>query len=139
MGTLTRFKKNEKIEKNREKRRMSEDDETTPHFGPNVKPSGRIVPLSERQQMALLKKIEENRTQATSPKPDQQQNRKLYNKLNKRNDRGETALHRATIRGDHAKVQELLAQGADVNCKDFAGWTALHEACNHGYLDVVKT
>lgn len=37
------------------------------------KNSGRIVPLSERQQMALLKKIEENRTQATSPKPDQQQ------------------------------------------------------------------
>ena len=31
------------------------------------------MPLSERQQMALLKKIEENRTQATSPKPDQQQ------------------------------------------------------------------
>ena len=22
---------------------------------------------------------------------------------------------------------------------DFAGWTALHEACNHGYLEIVKT
>ena len=22
---------------------------------------------------------------------------------------------------------------------DFAGWTALHEACNHGYLDIVRT
>ena len=21
---------------------------------------------------------------------------------------------------------------------DFAGWTALHEACNHGFLDIVK-
>ena len=58
----------------------------------------------------------------------------MYNKLNKRNDRGETPLHRATIRGDKEKVVELLQQGADVNCKDFAGWTALHEACNHGFL-----
>ena len=34
---------------------------------------GRIVPLSERQQMALLKRIEENRKQATSPKPENPQ------------------------------------------------------------------
>ena len=33
-------------------------------------PSGRIVPLSERQQMALLKRIEEQRKQSTSPKPN---------------------------------------------------------------------
>ena len=38
-----------------------------------VAPSGRIVPLSERQQMALLKKIEEQRKQTLSPKPDNQQ------------------------------------------------------------------
>ena len=35
-----------------------------------VAPSGRIVPLSERQQMALLKRIEEQRKQSTSPKPN---------------------------------------------------------------------
>ena len=38
-----------------------------------VAPSGRIVPLSERQQMALLKKIEEQRKQSASPKPDNAQ------------------------------------------------------------------
>ena len=40
---------------------------------------GRIVPLSERQQMVLLKRIEENRKQATSPKPDNPQVNPLLN------------------------------------------------------------
>ena len=26
-----------------------------------------------------------------------------------------------------------------MNAKDYAGWTALHEACNHGYLEIVRT
>ena len=35
-------------------------------------------------------------------------------------------------------MKQLLAIGADANMKDFAGWTALHEACNHGYADCVQ-
>ncbi|CAG5099246.1 Oidioi.mRNA.OKI2018_I69.XSR.g16377.t2.cds [Oikopleura dioica] len=111
-----------------------------PVSGPQIPPSGRIVALSERQQMALLKKIEDKRKLQLSLKcQTDPQNKKAFNKLNKRNDRGETALHRATIKGDHKKVVELLGQGADVNAKDYAGWTALHEACNHGYLEIVRT
>ncbi|KAG8563027.1 hypothetical protein GDO81_015906 [Engystomops pustulosus] len=63
---------------------------------------------------------------------------KTKDKVNKRNERGETRLHRAAIRGDARRIKELINEGADVNVKDFAGWTALHEACNRGYYDVAK-
>lgn len=42
-------------------------------------------------------------------------------KVNKRNERGETPLHMAAIRGDVKQVKELISLGADVNVKDFAG------------------
>lgn len=29
-------------------------------------------------------------------------------------------------------------QGAEVNVRDHVGWTPLHEACNHGYLEVAQ-
>ncbi|RXN31389.1 BRCA1-associated RING domain 1 [Labeo rohita] len=55
----------------------------------------------------------------------------------KRNLNGETPLHLAAIKGDVEEVRKLLAQGADPNLKDNAGWTPLHEACNLGHLGVV--
>lgn len=42
-------------------------------------------------------------------------------KVNKRNERGETPLHTAAIRGDIKQVKELIGLGANVNVKDFAG------------------
>lgn len=42
-------------------------------------------------------------------------------KVNKRNERGETPLHTAAIRGDVKQVKELISLGANVNVKDFAG------------------
>ncbi|XP_030614481.1 BRCA1-associated RING domain protein 1 [Archocentrus centrarchus] len=56
----------------------------------------------------------------------------------KRNHKGETPLHLASIKGDVGAVKELLDQGADPNLKDNAGWTPLHEACNLGHLAVVE-
>lgn len=60
-------------------------------------------------------------------------------KVNKRNERGETPLHMAAIRGDAKQVKELISLGADVNVKDFAG-TALQaifisqfSLCLYGY------
>jgi len=42
-------------------------------------------------------------------------------KLTKRNERGETALHVAAIRGDVKQMKKLIVGGADVNVKDYAG------------------
>ncbi|XP_048200132.1 BRCA1-associated RING domain protein 1 [Perognathus longimembris pacificus] len=58
--------------------------------------------------------------------------------VGKRNHRGETLLHIASIKGDVPSVEYLLRNGNDPNVKDHAGWTPLHEACNHGHLKVVE-
>lgn len=108
-------------------------------------------PLSERQQVALLMQMtaeESVHSPDTTPKHQSQSSlgqkgtpnsaSKTKDKVNKRNERGETRLHRAAIRGEARRIKELINEGADVNVKDFAGWTALHEACNRGYYDVAK-
>ncbi|CAN9507156.1 unnamed protein product [Ophioblennius macclurei] len=108
-------------------------------------------PLSERQQVALLMQMtaeESVNSPDTTPKHQSQSSlgqkgtpnsaSKTKDKVNKRNERGETRLHRAAIRGEVRRIKELIGEGADVNVKDFAGWTALHEACNRGYYDVAK-
>ncbi|KAJ1187665.1 hypothetical protein NDU88_004439 [Pleurodeles waltl] len=56
----------------------------------------------------------------------------------KRNYKGETVLHIASIKGDLSAVEDLLKNGGDPNVKDHAGWTPLHEACNHGHVAVVE-
>ncbi|KFQ26854.1 BRCA1-associated RING domain protein 1, partial [Mesitornis unicolor] len=60
------------------------------------------------------------------------------NTIARRNYKGETLLHVASIKGDLATVEQLLKNGADPNVKDNAGWTPLHEACNHGHKEVVE-
>ncbi|XP_016052355.1 PREDICTED: BRCA1-associated RING domain protein 1 [Miniopterus natalensis] len=56
----------------------------------------------------------------------------------KRNHKGETLLHVASIKGDVPSVAYLLQNGSDPNVKDHAGWTPLHEACSHGHLKIVE-
>ncbi|XP_041454893.1 ankyrin repeat domain-containing protein 12-like isoform X1 [Lytechinus variegatus] len=112
---------------------------------------GRTIPLSERQQLALLMQMTANENENSNPVPVQTPQSKtahnpatpnssggVKNKVNKRNERGETALHMAAIKGDAQMAHNLIKQGAEVNVQDFAGWTPLHEACNHGYYDVAK-
>ncbi|KAM6350285.1 ankyrin repeat domain-containing protein 12 isoform 1-T2 [Podargus strigoides] len=106
-------------------------------------------PLSERKQMALVMQMTARdnspdstlnhplQTTATQKKTPSSSSRQK-DKVNKRNERGETPLHMAAIRGDVKQVKELISLGANVNVKDFAGWTPLHEACNVGYYDVAK-
>ncbi|KAM9355817.1 tonsoku-like protein [Pholidichthys leucotaenia] len=64
--------------------------------------------------------------------------RKKTGRWNKRNEKGETSLHRACIEGNLRQVQYLVEQGHPVNPRDYCGWTPLHEACNHGHYDIVS-
>ncbi|XP_018409106.1 PREDICTED: ankyrin repeat domain-containing protein 12 isoform X2 [Nanorana parkeri] len=106
-------------------------------------------PLSERKQMALLMQMtaRDNSPDSTPNHPSQAtptqkktptSSTRQKDKVNKRNERGETPLHMAAIRGDLSQVKELIRLGANVNVKDFAGWTPLHEACNMGCYEVAK-
>nr|CAB3221735.1 ankyrin repeat domain-containing protein 11 [Phallusia mammillata] len=119
-------------EKNSEKKRKKKD---------GGRPKN--CPLSERQQLALLMQMtaEESNEQAGTPPPQIRRtpgSSGRKDKVHKRNERGETPLHLATIRGDLNAITELIKQGADINVQDYAGWTPLHEACNHGYHDIAK-
>ncbi|XP_005395946.1 PREDICTED: tonsoku-like protein isoform X2 [Chinchilla lanigera] len=64
--------------------------------------------------------------------------RRKVNKWNRRNDMGETLLHRACIEGRLRRVQDLVKQGHPLNPRDYCGWTPLHEACNYGHLEIVR-
>ncbi|CAK1554100.1 unnamed protein product [Leptosia nina] len=92
-----------------------------------------IAPMSERQQLALVMQISSQDVPPAAPTPSEERKRTRQ----QRNERGETPLHVAAIRGDHHQVKKLLARGQDPNVTDFAGWTPLHEACNYGWYHVV--
>lgn len=47
-------------------------------------------------------------------------------------------LLRECRRGHLARVERLVAGGADVNCRGRHGWTPLHHAARHGHVDVVR-
>ncbi|XP_072013728.1 uncharacterized protein [Amphiura filiformis] len=108
--------------------------------------TSRPHPLSERQQLALLKQLTAKEAKDSpgngcghqTPKHESQTISTFKKGINKKNDKGETALHRAAIQGDVQAAKSLIKQGADVNVQDFACWSPLHEACNHGSYDVAK-
>lgn len=56
----------------------------------------------------------------------------------KRNEKGETQLHRACIQGNVSMVRRLIDQGHPINIRDHAGWLPLHEASNHGFKEIVE-
>lgn len=131
----------------RKKPNLNSEASPTPGSFPQAKPSGGITsprtgPLSERQQMLILMKetSQDCTTKPVSPTPTVIGPKRTPGdkKVHKRNERGETPLHLAAIRGDAKTTKRLIKAGADVNVADFAGWTALHEACNSGWLNVAR-
>lgn len=76
-----------------------------------------VTPMSERQQMALLMQMTSPGGQAGSRSPGGTNTSRSRD----RNERGETPLHLAAIKGDVDQVNKLLAHRADPNVADFAG------------------
>ena len=56
-------------------------------------------------------------------------------KLHKRNERGETPLHLAAIRGDAKQIKKLIRNGVDVNVTDYAGTYAVGDCMVHSPFD----
>ncbi|XP_064097776.1 ankyrin repeat domain-containing protein 11-like isoform X7 [Macrobrachium nipponense] len=109
----------------------------------HLTPSRPVMPMSERQQIALLMQISspsppDKVELSRSSSPRTPTTPSISRGVNKRNERGETPLLVAAIKGDTERISQLIAQGADVNATDYAGWSALHEACNRGFYGVSK-
>lgn len=81
------------------------------------------TPMSERQQLALLMQMTSgNETIAKSPGGTTYS----LTRQKDRNERGETPLHLAAIRGDIEQVSKILGNKVDPNVTDFAGKTSIH-------------
>ncbi|XP_053623782.1 ankyrin repeat domain-containing protein 11-like isoform X16 [Plodia interpunctella] len=102
--------------------------------GPDGAPRAQVIaPMSERQQLALVMQMSSQEAPPVAATPAEERKRTRQ----QRNERGETPLHVAAIKGDHDQVKKLLDQGQDPDVPDFAGWTPLHEACSYGWHPVV--
>ena len=60
-------------------------------------------------------------------------------RVHKRNERGETPLHLAAIKGDPKQTKKLIKAGADVNVKDFAGNDDDDDDLLHISMHIFKT
>lgn len=64
-------------------------------------------------------------TPQTVPTPDTTPRTALLRKVNRRNEKGESPLHLATIKGDVEGMKKLLKAGAGVNVPDYAGLSSV--------------
>uniref|UniRef100_A0A5S6PWS9 Bm4752, isoform c n=1 Tax=Brugia malayi TaxID=6279 RepID=A0A5S6PWS9_BRUMA len=106
-------------------------------------------PVSIRQQLAIIKQMEEPMQVAADSSSLSLQlpqtstgspglSRRRISRVHKKNERGETPLHVAARKGEHQLCKKLIEEGAVINARDYAGWTPLHEACYHGHFKVAK-
>ena len=58
--------------------------------------------------------------------------------VNKKNAKGETPLHIAVRNGKLEKAKELVDAGADVDAKDYAGWTPLVRFLFFQYIHITQ-
>ena len=97
------------------------------HASTTAKPA-----LTERQQLAFLlevtstgmhneKESEKTFTKVKSRKRMKRNGKCKNPRVHRRNERGETPLHIAAIKGDVANLKKLIKNGADVQLKDYAG------------------
>ena len=101
-----------------------------------VSKTATMKPLSERQQIALLMQMtaEENSTPTRRNNIENEGSSSTPRSVNRRNERGETPLHVASVKGDLIKLKSLINQGANVNTTDFAGSITLPAAGHYIFV-----
>ncbi|KAF6214622.1 hypothetical protein GE061_009365 [Apolygus lucorum] len=129
---LCEFHEAEKIQKEMDGMEFSDssDDEDDPEqselrFGVHLNLNDLSDPEMDSQDGETSTKISRTRAKPRS-------------NIHKKNELGETPLHRAAITGNLALATKLLDQGHSVDVRDYSGWTPLHEAANHGFYEIVE-
>uniref|UniRef100_F7FKL7 SMC5-SMC6 complex localization factor 1 n=1 Tax=Ornithorhynchus anatinus TaxID=9258 RepID=F7FKL7_ORNAN len=98
-----------------------------------------ILELNHGKYSVPLKRLKRKSEGELSHSKDNQPSFTEKMHFKKSNLKGETALHRACINNKVEQLSLLLSlPGTDINVKDYAGWTPLHEACNHGSTVCVR-
>ncbi|XP_069477902.1 tonsoku-like protein [Ambystoma mexicanum] len=101
---------------------------------------------SEEEELESSEPVEESDLELSESDEDEDlegydkavSGRRKVSQWNRRNEKGETTLHRACIEGNLKQVQYVVEKGHPMNPRDYCGWTPLHEACNHGHLEIVQ-
>lgn len=112
-------------------------------FRPGQKPAKTAVnkpkSVSTEPEKPLLDRTNQKKPTLSNPNTSLLSSVSKFNKnIEKRNLKGETALHVACRLGKVSRVIELLNQGANTNTKDNAGWTPLHEVVQNGRIELVR-
>ncbi|XP_033227086.1 tyrosine-protein kinase Shark isoform X2 [Belonocnema kinseyi] len=61
-----------------------------------------------------------------------------YRNLEAKNQHGQTAVHLAAMQGVDEILKKLIESKASVNCRDSAGYTPLHYACQSNFPNTVR-
>ena len=95
---------------------------------------------SQSNEEAVLSEISDLTSDSETEENEELNGRRRRTKKDsdKRNEKGETKLHRACIEGDLKKVKELIKNGCSINPRDNCGWLPIHEASNHGHAEIVE-
>lgn len=82
-----------------------------------------VCDIDQVDSCLMFSFVLDSSSKPTSPQPSVPSVKKTPGdkKVHKRNERGETPLHLAAIKGDVKQTKKLIKAGADVNVADFAG------------------
>jgi ankyrin repeat protein len=94
-----------------------------------------VTPAYPSYWELAIRLMKEGREDESSRQPD---NTQFQNRLNARNNLGETALYKAACDNNIVAVAALLGAGAEVDLPDFAGLTPLCAAISRGHNDTAS-
>ena len=129
---LTGIPEDVKVELEEEMKAIAE----TSGFDPEAESSEEECDSDDDIDLDLVNFSDSEEEQANFDRPRQARQKKVN--IVKRNEKGETALHKACISGNLKMVKKLILQGHPINPRDNCGWLPLHEAANHGFFEIVS-